>query len=126
MYSLNMPVSKIRTKMRSEFEKHRFVNQLGPVDVLLFQSHSEFQVSFFARVFLVLGEAWMYMWWSGGRTARSHSRYDLRTRRRASCQFIAVGGNVSGFPSGFGWGGLIRGWVTWTYMIASAGRDRWD
>ncbi len=44
MYSLNMPVSKIRTKVRSEFEKHRFVNQLGVVDVLLFQSHSEFQV----------------------------------------------------------------------------------
>jgi hypothetical protein len=45
MYSLNMPVSKIRTKIRSEFEKHRYVNQLGVVDVLLFQSHSEFQVS---------------------------------------------------------------------------------
>ncbi len=45
MYSLNMPVSKIRTKVRSEFEKHRYVNQLGVVDVLLFQSHSEFQVS---------------------------------------------------------------------------------
>lgn len=44
MYSLNMPVSKIRTKVRSEFEKHRYVNQLGVVDVLLFQSHSEFQV----------------------------------------------------------------------------------
>lgn len=45
MYSLNMPVSKVRTKVRSEFEKHRYVNQLGVVDVLLFQSHSEFQVS---------------------------------------------------------------------------------
>jgi NADH dehydrogenase (ubiquinone) 1 alpha subcomplex subunit 6 len=45
MYSLNMPVSKIRTKVRSEFEKHRYVNQLSAVDVLLFQSHSEFQVS---------------------------------------------------------------------------------
>jgi hypothetical protein len=44
MYSLNMPVSKIRTKLRSEFEKHRYVNQLSVVDVLLFQSHSEFQV----------------------------------------------------------------------------------
>lgn len=45
MYSLNMPVSRIRTKVRSEFEKHRYVNQLDVVDVLLFQSHSEFQVS---------------------------------------------------------------------------------
>jgi hypothetical protein len=44
MYSLNMPVSKIRTKLRSEYEKHRYVNQLGVVDVLLFQGHSEFQV----------------------------------------------------------------------------------
>ncbi|ERF69298.1 hypothetical protein EPUS_04003 [Endocarpon pusillum Z07020] len=43
MYSLNMPVSRIRTKVRSEFEKHRYVNQLDVVDVLLFQSHSEFQ-----------------------------------------------------------------------------------
>ena len=45
MYSLNMPVSQIRTKVRSEFEKHRYVSQLDVVDVLLFQSHSEFQVS---------------------------------------------------------------------------------
>jgi hypothetical protein len=44
MYSLNMPVSKIRTKVRSEYEKHRFVNQVGTIDVLLFQAHSEFQV----------------------------------------------------------------------------------
>ena len=44
MYSLNMPVSAIRTKVRQEFERHRYVNQLKVVDVLLFQSHSEFQV----------------------------------------------------------------------------------
>ena len=44
MYSLNMPVSKIRTKLRSEFEKQRYVSQLGVVDVLLQQSNSEFQV----------------------------------------------------------------------------------
>lgn len=45
MYSLNMPVSAIRTKIRQEFEKHRYVNQMNVVDVLLFQSHAEFQVS---------------------------------------------------------------------------------
>ncbi|KEQ96984.1 hypothetical protein AUEXF2481DRAFT_3663 [Aureobasidium subglaciale EXF-2481] len=28
MYSLNMPVSAIRTKMRQEFERHRYVQQL--------------------------------------------------------------------------------------------------
>ena len=44
MYSLNMPVSAIRTKMRQEFERHRYVNQLKTVDVLLFNSHQEFQV----------------------------------------------------------------------------------
>lgn len=44
MYSLNMPVSQIRTKMRQEFERHRYVQQLHVVDVLIFQSHSEFQV----------------------------------------------------------------------------------
>ena len=59
MYSLNMPVSKIRTKVRSEFEKHRYVNQLSVVDVLLFQSHSEFQVSGPS----VCGEEWIL---SGG------------------------------------------------------------
>lgn len=45
MYSLNMPVSAIRTKIRQEFEKHRYVSQLNAVDVLLYQSHAEFQVS---------------------------------------------------------------------------------
>lgn len=44
MYSLNIPVSALRTKMRQEFERHRYVNQLGVVDVLLAQSHSEYQV----------------------------------------------------------------------------------
>ena len=44
MYSLNMPVSKIRTKVRQQFEKHRYVKQLSAVDVLLAQSNMEFQV----------------------------------------------------------------------------------
>ncbi|KAF2275277.1 NADH dehydrogenase, alpha subcomplex, subunit 6 [Westerdykella ornata] len=43
MYTLNLPVSSLRTKIRQEFERHRFVNQLRTVDVLLFQSHQEFQ-----------------------------------------------------------------------------------
>ncbi|KAI9756989.1 MAG: hypothetical protein M4579_003647 [Chaenotheca gracillima] len=43
MYSLNMPVSRVRTKVRQEFERHRYVSQLNVVDMLLFQSHSEFQ-----------------------------------------------------------------------------------
>jgi NADH dehydrogenase (ubiquinone) 1 alpha subcomplex subunit 6 len=44
MYSLNMPASALRTKIRQEFERHRYVNQVRVVDVLLFQSHAEFQV----------------------------------------------------------------------------------
>ncbi|KAI9837576.1 MAG: hypothetical protein M1819_007227 [Sarea resinae] len=43
MYSLNMPVSAIRTKVRQEFERHRYVNDISVVDVLIFKSHSEFQ-----------------------------------------------------------------------------------
>ena len=46
MYSLNMPVAKIRTKIRQEFERHRYVKQLGAVDVLIGQSHMEYQVRF--------------------------------------------------------------------------------
>lgn len=44
MYSLNFPVSAIRTRVRQEFERHRFVNQLPAVDTLLFKSHAEYQV----------------------------------------------------------------------------------
>ena len=44
MYSLNMPISAIRTKIRQEFERHRYAAQLKTVDVLLFNSHQEFQV----------------------------------------------------------------------------------
>lgn len=44
MYTLSLPVSTLRTKMRQEFERHRYVNQLKTVDVLLFNSHQEFQV----------------------------------------------------------------------------------
>ncbi|KAF1983457.1 NADH dehydrogenase, alpha subcomplex, subunit 6 [Aulographum hederae CBS 113979] len=43
MYRLNMPVSNVRTKIRQEFERHRFVAQLPTADVLLFNSHQEFQ-----------------------------------------------------------------------------------
>ncbi|KAL6704611.1 hypothetical protein ACN47E_008008 [Coniothyrium glycines] len=43
MYALNLPVSTLRTKMRQEFERHRYVNQLKTVDVLLFHCHQEYQ-----------------------------------------------------------------------------------
>jgi NADH dehydrogenase (ubiquinone) 1 alpha subcomplex subunit 6 len=44
MYSLNIPVAQIRTKMRQEFERHRYVKQLPVVDNLIFKSHAEYQV----------------------------------------------------------------------------------
>ena len=43
MYALPKAVAELRTKMRQEFERHRFVQQLPVVDMLLFQSDAEFQ-----------------------------------------------------------------------------------
>ncbi len=44
MYSLNIPSAALRTKVRQEFERHRYVNEIQVVDKLLFKSHAEFQV----------------------------------------------------------------------------------
>ena len=44
MYNLPMPISVIRTRIRQEFERHRFVAKLPVADVLLFKSHAEYQV----------------------------------------------------------------------------------
>lgn len=44
MYNVPFPVSVIRTRMREEFERHRFVNKLPTVDILLFKSNAEYQV----------------------------------------------------------------------------------
>ena len=52
MYTLSMPISTIRTKIRQEYERHRYVNQLKTVDVLLFNSHQEFQVRLDSLLFL--------------------------------------------------------------------------
>ncbi|KAI0400876.1 complex 1 protein [Xylaria palmicola] len=43
MYSVPFPVSTLRTRMRQEFERHRFVNKLPVVDVLLQQNNAEYQ-----------------------------------------------------------------------------------
>jgi precorrin-4 methylase len=50
MYTLNIPVSTIRTKMRQEFERHRYVSKLKTTDVLIYNSHAEFQVRTSGRV----------------------------------------------------------------------------
>jgi hypothetical protein len=44
MYSVPHPVSAIRTRIRQEFERHRYVNKLSVVDVLLFQGNADYQV----------------------------------------------------------------------------------
>ncbi|ORY69930.1 complex 1 protein [Pseudomassariella vexata] len=43
MYSVPLPIAVIRTRMRQEFERHRFVNKLPVVDVLLMQNNAEYQ-----------------------------------------------------------------------------------
>ncbi|KAK0732754.1 hypothetical protein B0T21DRAFT_200712 [Apiosordaria backusii] len=43
MYSLPQPVSAIRTRIRQEFERHRFVNKLPIVDILLLQNNADYQ-----------------------------------------------------------------------------------
>lgn len=44
MYNIPLPVSTIRTRIREEFERHRFANKLSVVDVLIFKSHADYQV----------------------------------------------------------------------------------
>ncbi|TGJ87622.1 hypothetical protein E0Z10_g1128 [Xylaria hypoxylon] len=43
MYSVPFPVSTIRTRMRQEFERNRYVNKLPVVDVLMVQNNAEYQ-----------------------------------------------------------------------------------
>jgi len=38
-----MPISRIRTRVRQEFERHRYVQQLPTVDVLINKNNMEFQ-----------------------------------------------------------------------------------
>ncbi|CCE83370.1 Piso0_003945 [Millerozyma farinosa CBS 7064] len=43
IYELDMPVSNVKTKIRQEFERHRFVQDLGVNNVLLMKGQMEFQ-----------------------------------------------------------------------------------
>ncbi|KAK3692407.1 hypothetical protein B0T22DRAFT_435686 [Podospora appendiculata] len=43
MYSVPLPVSVIRTRIRQEFERHRFVNKLAVTDVLLVKGNADYQ-----------------------------------------------------------------------------------
>ncbi|KAH7329209.1 hypothetical protein B0I35DRAFT_419631 [Stachybotrys elegans] len=57
MYSMPMPVSAIRTRIRREFELHRYTNKLSLVDMLLFKSHTEYQetMNFWKQTTHVMG-----------------------------------------------------------------------
>ncbi|KAK3940497.1 complex 1 protein [Diplogelasinospora grovesii] len=43
MYNVPLPVSAIRTRIRQEFERHRFVSKLSIVDVLIMKGHADYQ-----------------------------------------------------------------------------------
>ena len=43
MYELDMPVSNVKTKIRQEFERQRFVNDLDLTNVLYAKGQMEFQ-----------------------------------------------------------------------------------
>lgn len=43
LYELDMPVANVKTKIRQEFERHRFVQDLGVSNVLYMKGQMEFQ-----------------------------------------------------------------------------------
>ncbi|PHH82686.1 hypothetical protein CDD82_5136 [Ophiocordyceps australis] len=43
MYNIPFPVSAIRTRIRQEYERHRYVNKLPVVDVLITKGNMEYQ-----------------------------------------------------------------------------------
>src|SRR5271170_4651198 len=43
-YALVIPVSAVRSRIRQEFERHRYVQELSVIDVLIFKGTAEYQV----------------------------------------------------------------------------------
>jgi NADH dehydrogenase (ubiquinone) 1 alpha subcomplex subunit 6 len=43
-YSLSIPVSAVRSRIRQEFERNRYVQELPVINVLLFKGLAEYQV----------------------------------------------------------------------------------
>lgn len=113
MYSLGMPVSALRTKVRQEFERHRFVNQLPVVDMLLFQSHAEFQVCAFgaAREGWDRCEGWD---WGGGEEEGG----GFSMGRSGSCGVWGGGGVCLGFRGG---SDLLTRWRAGNVELLEAG-----
>lgn len=54
--------------MRQEFERHRYVSQLRTVDVLLFNSHSEFQVRLVTSSGAISEGEWNWLIWRSQET----------------------------------------------------------
>lgn len=46
MYGIPHPVAAIRSRIRQEFERHRYVNKLPVVDILLHKSNADYQVRY--------------------------------------------------------------------------------
>lgn len=44
MYSVPLPVSALRTRIRQEFERHRNVNKLDVTDILITKATIDYQV----------------------------------------------------------------------------------
>ncbi|KAG9300148.1 hypothetical protein G9A89_010558 [Geosiphon pyriformis] len=42
-FGLDMPTSAVRAKIRQEFERNRYVDDLGVIDILLLKGHNEYQ-----------------------------------------------------------------------------------
>ncbi|KAK4190391.1 hypothetical protein QBC35DRAFT_80253 [Podospora australis] len=43
MYQVPFPISAIRTRIRQEFERNRYVNKLPVVDIMLLRSNADYQ-----------------------------------------------------------------------------------
>ncbi len=68
MYGLNYSVSAIRTKIRQQFEKNRYVADMSTVDVLIARSHNEYQVGAGAVHLFSFGLPFPLLCAKGGRT----------------------------------------------------------
>lgn len=43
LYQMELPVSTVRSKVRQEFERNRYLSDLPTIDVLLFKGQVEYQ-----------------------------------------------------------------------------------
>ena len=43
LYQIELPISTVRSKVRQEFERHRYVTDLPTIDILLFKGQANYQ-----------------------------------------------------------------------------------